>query len=91
MIIADTKLEFGLLENKELLLIDEVLTPDSSRFWLKADYEKGKSVVGLDKQLIRDWLVKEGEVGNAQVLLPREIIIKTQQIYEEITNLLIND
>ncbi|MBO4905117.1 MAG: phosphoribosylaminoimidazolesuccinocarboxamide synthase [Lachnospiraceae bacterium] len=56
IIIADTKFEFGLDENGNVVLGDEVLTPDSSRFWDKAQYEKGRSQMSFDKQFARDWL-----------------------------------
>lgn len=56
IIIADTKFEFGLDEKGDIVLGDEVLTPDSSRFWDKAGYEKGRSQLSFDKQFARDWL-----------------------------------
>lgn len=56
IIIADTKFEFGLDENGQIVLGDEVLTPDSSRFWDKDQYEKGRSQLSFDKQFARDWL-----------------------------------
>ncbi len=56
IIIADTKFEFGLDEKGDIVLGDEVLTPDSSRFWDKAQYEKGRSQLSFDKQFARDWL-----------------------------------
>jgi len=56
LILADTKFEFGIHENGELILIDEVLTPDSSRFWLKEDYAPGKPQYNFDKQVLRDYL-----------------------------------
>ncbi|MGB1881847.1 MAG: phosphoribosylaminoimidazolesuccinocarboxamide synthase, partial [Gammaproteobacteria bacterium] len=56
IIIADTKFEFGLDENEELVLIDELLTPDSSRFWPAADYRVGTSPPSFDKQFVRDYL-----------------------------------
>ncbi len=57
IIIADTKFEFGIDENGEIILIDEVLTPDSSRFWDKSKYEVGKSQASFDKQFVRDYLL----------------------------------
>ncbi|EJD48249.1 phosphoribosylaminoimidazole-succinocarboxamide synthase [Auricularia subglabra TFB-10046 SS5] len=66
LILADTKFEFGLLPGHgdgaepELILIDEVLTPDSSRYWPAADYEPGRSQSSFDKQYLRDWLVSQG-------------------------------
>ncbi|HSH21053.1 MAG TPA: phosphoribosylaminoimidazolesuccinocarboxamide synthase [Candidatus Caenarcaniphilales bacterium] len=56
IIVADTKFEFGLTDEGELLLIDEVLTPDSSRFWDAADYQPGRAQASYDKQFVRDWL-----------------------------------
>jgi len=55
IVIADTKLEFGLLDDGTMMLADEVLTPDSSRFWLAADWEPGRPQRSLDKQFLRDW------------------------------------
>ena len=55
IVIADTKLEFGLLDDGTLTLADEVLTPDSSRFWLAADWQPGRPQRSLDKQFLRDW------------------------------------
>jgi phosphoribosylaminoimidazole-succinocarboxamide synthase len=59
IIVADTKLEFGLLEG-ELIVIDEMITPDSSRFWEVDKYRAGESQVSLDKQYVRDWLIESG-------------------------------
>lgn len=60
IIIADTKFEFGLDEDGNVVLADEVLTPDSSRFWPAADYEVGRSQKSFDKQYLRDWLKESG-------------------------------
>ena len=57
IILADTKFEFGILDSGEIILIDEVLTPDSSRFWPEEDYEIGRSQVSFDKQYVREWLL----------------------------------
>lgn len=84
LILADTKFEFGMDENEELLLIDEVLTPDSSRFWLKEKYEPGKPQYNFDKQILRDYL--ESLNWNKQPpppALPVEIIEKTTEKYRE--------
>lgn len=81
IIIADTKFEFGILDNK-LILIDEVLTPDSSRFWPADQYSPGKSQPSFDKQFVRDYL--ETLDWNKQPPAPRlppEIVAKTQQKY----------
>ena len=83
IIIADTKLEFGLLDG-ELLLIDEVLTPDSSRFWSAADYAPGTSPSSFDKQFLRDYVERAG--WNKQPpapALPPDIVAGTAQRYAE--------
>ncbi|KAG5440100.1 hypothetical protein PCK2_000612, partial [Pneumocystis canis] len=69
IIIADTKFEFGINTNDELVLIDEVLTPDSSRFWL-CNASIGTESYSLDKQYIRDWLETHNMVGKANTVLP---------------------
>ncbi len=63
ILIADTKFEFGTLDNGELLLIDEVLTPDSSRFWPEESYAAGRGQPSLDKQPVRDWLEERVAAG----------------------------
>jgi phosphoribosylaminoimidazole-succinocarboxamide synthase len=83
IIIADTKFEFGLYDGR-LLLIDEVLTPDSSRFWPMAGYEPGRGQPSFDKQYLRDWL--SGQDWDKQPpppTLPPEVIQKTQEKYLE--------
>jgi phosphoribosylaminoimidazole-succinocarboxamide synthase len=83
IIIADTKFEFGLYEG-EVILIDEVLTPDSSRFWPVESYEVGKSPFSYDKQFIRDYLESSGWDKNPPApLLPDNIINKTLDKYIE--------
>ncbi len=83
MIIADTKMEFGLLDD-ELILIDELLTPDSSRFWPKDDYEEGRSQKSFDKQFLRDYLLSIGWNQTPPAPeLPAEIIEKTGEKYRE--------
>ena len=85
IILADTKFEFGLDEKTSppsVVLIDEVLTPDSSRFWSVEKYEVGKSQESFDKQLLRDWLVKEGLKGKEGVELPRDVVEQTAQRYK---------
>jgi len=83
MIIADTKMEFGLI-GKELILIDELLTPDSSRFWPADDYEEGRAQKSFDKQFLRDYLIsiKWNQKPPAPEL-PPEIIENTRKKYEE--------
>ena len=83
IIIADTKMEFGLLDG-ELILIDELLTPDSSRFWPKDDYEEGRSQKSFDKQFLRDYLLSLGwDQTPPAPELPAEIIEKTGEKYRE--------
>ena len=84
IIIADTKFEFGLDEAGELYLIDEILTPDSSRFWPKDEYRPGRNPPSFDKQYVRDWL--ETQDWNKQApapALPRDVIEKTAEKYRE--------
>jgi phosphoribosylaminoimidazole-succinocarboxamide synthase len=84
VIIADTKFEFGVdEETNEVVLADEVLTPDSSRFWPKDDYEIGRGQQSFDKQFLRDWLVKEGLKGKEGVRMSDEIAQKTSEKYRE--------
>ena len=85
IIIADTKLEFGLDENGELVLADEVLTPDSSRFWPLEGYEAGKGQPSFDKQYVRDWLKANPD---NDYLLPEEVVVKTVDKYKEAYQLL---
>ena len=88
IIIADTKFEFGLLDG-EIILIDEVLTPDSSRFWPKDTFSPGQSQKSYDKQGVRDWLTNSGWDKKAPgPKLPDEIIKNTSETYKEIYKLL---
>lgn len=80
IIIADTKFEFGLDEDGNIVLADEMLTPDSSRFWPLEGYEPGKSQPSFDKQYVRDWLKANPDSG---YLLPDDVIQKTIEKYEE--------
>ena len=80
IIIADTKFEFGLDENGEIVLADEVLTPDSSRFWPVEGYEVGKSQPSYDKQFVRDWLKANPD---SNYVLPNDVIDKTIEKYKE--------
>ncbi|HPG71130.1 MAG TPA: phosphoribosylaminoimidazolesuccinocarboxamide synthase [Syntrophales bacterium] len=83
IIIADTKMEFG-LAGGELILIDEVLTPDSSRFWPRDDYVEGRGQKSYDKQFLRDYLLSlQWDQKPPAPQLPPEIIEKTRQKYEE--------
>ncbi|KAF2160283.1 hypothetical protein M409DRAFT_37781 [Zasmidium cellare ATCC 36951] len=84
IIIADTKFEFGWDEAaQEVVLIDEVLTPDSSRFWPKEKYEVGKSQRSYDKQYLRDWLTSSGLKGKDGVKMPEEVVQETASKYRE--------
>ena len=85
IIIADTKFEFGLDENGNVVIGDEMLTPDSSRFWPKEGYEPGKSQPSYDKQFVRDWLKANPDSGYT---LPQDVIDKTIAKYEEAYTLL---
>jgi phosphoribosylaminoimidazole-succinocarboxamide synthase len=83
IIIADTKFEFGLADG-ELMLIDELLTPDSSRFWDAGQYEVGHSQPCLDKQPVRDWLLASGwDKESAPPILPQQVIEGTSKRYRE--------
>lgn len=84
IIIADTKFEFGLYEETdEIVLVDEVLTPDSSRFWPKDKYEIGHDQESFDKQYLRNWLTKEGLKGKQGVAMPDEVVQGTSAKYVE--------
>jgi phosphoribosylaminoimidazole-succinocarboxamide synthase len=83
IIIADTKMEFGLIDG-ELILIDELLTPDSSRFWSKDDYDPGRAQKSFDKQFLRDYLLSiSWDQKPPAPVLPAGIISKTKEKYEE--------
>ena len=88
IIIADTKLEFGLFHD-ELILIDEVLTPDSSRFWPKADYKEGVSQKSFDKQFVRDYLLSlTWDKKPPAPTLPDNVVNKTSEKYLEVLKML---
>jgi phosphoribosylaminoimidazole-succinocarboxamide synthase len=85
IVIADTKFEFGLDEAGTLTLMDEVLTPDSSRFWLADDLGQGR-IVALDKQPLRDWLATTGVTGGAEQAaldLPDDVILGVHERYAQ--------
>ena len=88
IIIADTKFEFGVIDGK-IVLADEDMTPDSSRFWPGDEYEPGKSQPSFDKQFLRDWLTANWDRQGNPPALPEEIVEKTSQkyiqAYEKIT------
>jgi phosphoribosylaminoimidazole-succinocarboxamide synthase len=83
IILADTKFEFGLL-GSEVLLIDEVMTPDSSRFWPADRYAVGSNPPSFDKQFVRDWLEASGwNKTPPPPQLPQDVVEKTRQKYIE--------
>ena len=83
IILADTKMEFGIIDG-ELTLIDELLTPDSSRFWDTEEFQPGHSQPSFDKQFVRDWLTDQGWNQEPPApSLPDEIACKTSQRYSE--------
>lgn len=85
IIIADTKFEFGINEEGEVVIGDEMLTPDSSRFWPLEGYEPGKSQPSFDKQFVRDWLKANPD---SDYNLPEDVIAKTIDKYKEAYDLL---
>jgi len=88
IIIADTKMEFGVLDGK-IILIDEVMTPDSSRFWRASEHKVGEAQVSLDKQYIRDWL--EGldwDKSDPGPELPQEVAAEASRRYHEILDII---
>ena len=90
IIIADTKFEFGLDEENNLVLMDEILTPDSSRFWDKSNYSVGNSPDSFDKQYLRDWL--EGSLWDKTPpppTLPDDVIQQTIKKYQHVRELLL--
>jgi phosphoribosylaminoimidazole-succinocarboxamide synthase len=88
IIIADTKFEFG-MAGDELILIDEVLTPDSSRFWPAKEYEPGRPQHSFDKQFVRDWLTSVGwDKQSPPPPLPADVVAKTRDKYIEAFELL---
>jgi phosphoribosylaminoimidazole-succinocarboxamide synthase len=88
IIIADTKLEFGIYGN-EVILIDEVLTPDSSRFWPKADYREGVVQKSFDKQFVRDYLLAlKWDQRPPAPILPDDVVTRTSEKYLEVLAML---
>lgn len=90
ILIADTKFEFGRAKNGELMLIDEALTPDSSRFWPAEKYQQGRPQESFDKQIVRDYLENSGwDKKSPPPSLPSEVVEKTRaryiEIYERLT------
>jgi phosphoribosylaminoimidazole-succinocarboxamide synthase len=97
IVIADTKFEFGLDEHGTLTLMDEVLTPDSSRFWPLASWQEGQNPPSFDKQYLRDWLESvriDGQPWNKRApapTLPAEVIEATAERYRAAAHQLIDD
>lgn len=92
IIIADTKFEFGVQQSadgEEVVLVDEVLTPDSSRFWPKDKYEVGRGQDSFDKQYLRDWLTSNGLKGKQGVEMPANVAAETKAKYEEVVSRLL--
>ena len=92
IILADTKLEFGRRPDGTTILADEVLTPDSSRFWPAADWQPGRAQASYDKQIVRDWLTNESgwdrSSGEAPPPLPEAVVERTRARYVEAYELL---
>ncbi len=89
VIIADTKFEFGTDDKGGLVLIDEILTPDSSRFWPAAEYRPGSSPPSYDKQIVRNWLeTQPWNKKHPAPKLPAEVLKKTSDKYQEVLRLL---
>ena len=91
IVLADTKFEWGKLPSGEIILIDEALTPDSSRFWPLDSYRPGSNPPSFDKQFVRDWLESCGwDKNSPPPKLPDEVIRKTRdkylEAYERLTN-----
>ena len=87
LVLADTKFEFGRDPNgSEIVLADEVLTPDSSRYWDKAAYEQGNTVESFDKQIVRNWLLQiwDPEGSNPPTVLSPELVEKVSSRYAEL-------
>ncbi len=90
IIIADTKFEFGVDADDELVLIDEILTPDSSRYWPADEYRVGISPPSFDKQFLRDYLeTLDWDKTPPAPTIPAELIAKTQQKYQQVRNILL--
>jgi phosphoribosylaminoimidazole-succinocarboxamide synthase len=88
LILADTKFEFGTSPDGQIVLADEVLTPDSSRYWPEEDWEPGRAQPSFDKQYVRDWLTSpasgwDRSSGDAPPPLPDEVVEKTRAKYIE--------
>lgn len=95
IILADSKFEFGLDDHGTLTLMDEVLTPDSSRFWIKESYDQGKGIVSLDKQKIRDWMKAQKDAGlwdgKTPMEIPDDLVAEVSQDYLDIFHRITED
>ncbi|MCF7895144.1 MAG: phosphoribosylaminoimidazolesuccinocarboxamide synthase [Candidatus Omnitrophica bacterium] len=92
IIIADTKFEFGKTSDNRIIVVDEVLTPDSSRFWPKSQYQSGRSQSSFDKQFVRDYLQNcQWDKTPPAPELPEEIVAKTKDKYNQAWEMLIGD
>lgn len=84
LILADTKFEFGVTSTGALILIDEALTPDSSRFWPADEWAEGKRMAGFDKQFLREWLMTGDFAKDGQAVeIPADVVERTFGRYEE--------
>jgi phosphoribosylaminoimidazole-succinocarboxamide synthase len=88
VILADTKFEFGIDANGALVLADEVLTPDSSRYWPASKYEVGRQQQSYDKQYVRDWLESVDYDKATPKVIPADVVARTTDIYLEIFRIL---
>ncbi len=90
ILLADTKFEFGKLENGEIVLIDELMTPDSSRFWRKENYKAGRVPENFDKQILRDYLESTNwDKKSPPPSIPEKIIERTKEKYLEIQKIIL--
>jgi phosphoribosylaminoimidazole-succinocarboxamide synthase len=90
IIIADTKFEFGVDENDEVILIDEILTPDSSRYWPADEYRPGISPPSFDKQFVRDYLeTLDWDKTPPPPKIPPEIIARSRKKYQQVRDILL--
>ena len=88
VILADTKFEFGVDADGQVVLADEVLTPDSSRYWPASKYEPGRQQASYDKQYVRDWLESVNYDKATPMDIPADVVERTTQIYLEIFRIL---
>ncbi|MEY4424109.1 MAG: hypothetical protein RLZZ258_1212, partial [Actinomycetota bacterium] len=92
LILADTKFEFGIdPATGEIVLGDEVLTPDSSRFWSRAAWERGERKESFDKQIVRNWLAENWNQTGQPPVIPSEIVAQTAAKYAELVERLTSE